>query len=58
MQSPEYSKYMNRARLDKAVNTLLGILQGMAMDLKISGSEVALLSNCFGAKQKLPLCAL
>lgn len=45
MLSPEYSKYMSRARLDKAVNTLLGILQGMAMDLKISGSEVTLLSN-------------
>jgi hypothetical protein len=40
-----YHEYMGRARLDKAVNTLLGILQGIAFDSRIHASEIALLDR-------------
>jgi hypothetical protein len=40
-----YLKYMGRARLDKAVNTLLGILQEIAFDSRIHASEIALLDH-------------
>jgi hypothetical protein len=36
---------MGRARHDKAVNTLLGILQGIAFDKRIHGNEIALLDH-------------
>jgi hypothetical protein len=41
----EYLKYMGRARLDKAVNTLLGILQGISFDSRIDGKEISLLDQ-------------
>jgi hypothetical protein len=41
----DYFKYMNAARFDKSINTLLGILQGIAMDSRIDSKEIALLSN-------------
>ena len=40
-----YMKFMGRSRLDKAVNTLLGILQGIAFDSRIDGDEMALLEG-------------
>jgi len=41
----EYFAYMGRARLDKAINTLLGILQGITIDLRINDKEVDLITN-------------
>jgi hypothetical protein len=41
----EYFKYMGAARLDKAVNTLHGILQGISMDSRIDQKEIILLQN-------------
>jgi hypothetical protein len=40
----EYFRYTEKSRLDKAINILLGILEGISMDLKISQGETSLLS--------------
>jgi len=41
----EYFKYTGPGRFDKAINTLLGMLEGITMDLKISQTENELLSG-------------
>lgn len=41
----DYFKYTIKARLDKAINTLLGILQGIAADRTISKEEWILLGK-------------
>jgi hypothetical protein len=41
----KYFKFTNKARMDKALNTLLGILQGIAADKTINNDEMKLLGN-------------
>lgn len=40
----EYAKFTSRARLDKSVNSLLGIIEGIAIDSHINQSEVSFLN--------------
>jgi len=35
-----YAQYMSKARLDKAINSLLGLVEGVAIDGQISSAEV------------------
>ena len=35
-----YLKFNGRSRLDKAINTLLGIVEGIAVDSSINGQEL------------------
>jgi NAD-dependent DNA ligase len=41
----DYFKYTSKARLGKAINTLLGMLEGISMDSKISQAETQQLSG-------------
>jgi hypothetical protein len=40
----EYAKFTSRARLEKSVNSLLGLIEGIAIDSAINQSEVAFLN--------------
>ena len=40
----EYARFTSRARLEKSVNSLLGLIEGMAIDSSISPSEVSFLN--------------
>jgi hypothetical protein len=40
---PAYRKYTRKSELDKAVNTLLGLVQGIAIDEKINDEELCFL---------------
>lgn len=40
----KYARFTSRARLDKSVNSLLGLIEGMAIDSSINQSEVAFLN--------------
>jgi len=39
----EYARFTSRARLEKSVNSLLGLIEGIAIDSSINQSEVAFL---------------
>ena len=39
-----YAKFTSRARLEKSVNSLLGIVEGLAIDSAINSSEIAFLN--------------
>ncbi len=41
----DYYRYTGKSRLDKAVNTLLGITEGVSIDAKINETEIAFLRN-------------
>lgn len=40
----KYAKFTSRARLEKSVNSLLGLIEGIAIDSSINGSEVSFLN--------------
>lgn len=40
-----YYKYTSKARMDKSVNSLLGILEGIAIDVKLNDKEVGYLAS-------------
>lgn len=40
----EYAKFTSRARLEKSVNSLLGLIEGIAIDSSINQSEVSFLN--------------
>ncbi len=40
----EYTKFTSRARIEKSVNSLLGLIEGMAIDSSINESEVSFLN--------------
>ena len=40
----EYARFTSRARLEKSVNSLLGLIEGMAIDSSINQSEVSFLN--------------
>lgn len=52
----DYIQFMDRARLDKGVNTLLGILQGIACDQKMLGTEIALLDGWLRENSEFKKC--
>jgi hypothetical protein len=41
----DYFKYTVKSRVDKAINTLLGLLQGIAADRTINDQEIKLLTD-------------
>ena len=46
-----YYAFTGRSRLDKAINSLLGIVEGISVDAKINNAEIAFLSNWLEAHQ-------
>ena len=40
-----YLPFTSRARMDKAINSLLGIMAGIAIDAKINEAEITLLAD-------------
>jgi hypothetical protein len=40
----EYAKFTSRARIEKSVNSLLGLIEGMALDSSINEAEVSFLN--------------
>lgn len=47
-----YAKFTGRARMDKEINSLLGIIEGMAIDREISSTEVEFLRLWLEGKEK------
>jgi len=48
-----YHRFTSRARLEKSVNSLLGLIEGIALDGQVNASEVAFLSEWLGEHQEL-----
>ncbi len=46
-----YYAFTGRSRLDKAINSLLGIVEGISVDAKINKTEIAFLTNWLDAHQ-------
>ena len=44
-----YGRFMGKAEFDKAVNSLLGIIEGITIDSKINGQEVQFLQTWLGS---------
>jgi hypothetical protein len=49
----EHTKFTTHLRLDKSINTLLGLIQGIAIDREINSSEVGLLNLWLGEHREL-----
>lgn len=48
-----YHRFTSRARLEKSVNSLLGLIEGIALDGQVNASEVAFLSEWLGEHLEL-----
>ena len=49
----EYFRYTNKSRLDKAVNSLLGTMEGITIDARISPAELKFLTDWINDHQSL-----
>jgi NAD-dependent DNA ligase len=49
----QYAKFTTRARLDKAVNSLLGIIEGISIDSAINADEISFLRLWLGDHMEL-----
>lgn len=48
-----YHRFTSRARLEKSVNSLLGLIEGIALDGQVNASEAAFLSDWLGEHREL-----
>lgn len=53
MEDKTYFKYTTKSRLDKAINTLIGLLEGIAADKTVSAPEMKLLTQWVEDNQNL-----
>lgn len=49
----DYFHFTGKARLDKAINSLLGVVEGIAIDAKINSTELAFLHDWVDAQREL-----
>jgi NAD-dependent DNA ligase len=56
MEDKSYFQYTTKSRLDKEINTLIGLLEGIAADRTISAEEMGLLTNWVDNNKSLSDC--